>query len=508
MSGWSAPRWFWHALWVTLLAKLALAQALPITGDEAYFILWGRHPDLGYYDHPPLVGWLLSLLLVAGDAQVWLRLPAVLLNSAIALLLMLVLRPVAGTERAALGGLLYLLAPVNLINVLVTTDTPLIFCALLSILALQRAVAGGSRWWFVLSGALLGLAFLAKYFAVLLGLAYAAYLLGVRRDGRAVQGLGLILLGVLPSAALNLWWNHQHCWDNVLFNLYTRHTAGSFDWQNPALYAVSLVYLATPPLLYHAWRARGAFTQALRQRALPAWMTVIAGGLFALLSLKARVGLHWLLAFYPFLFLALTPLLDGRALRGSVRFMAVFGVLHLAAITVVLALPYDVWRKHPVAHHDLVFGSHTAEFLAQIEPRLEGYALATESYVYSSMLEYRSGRRVHVFGTASKHGRQDDLLTDFRSLEGRNIAVLVYAEKSVAEHGAYFERYEVYPVTVRGVTDYLLLGQGFRYAKYREEVLRHLAERYYRLPWFLPAGTCYFYQRYFPDEDIPRLPRP
>jgi hypothetical protein len=26
---------------------------------EAFFYQWGVYPDWGYYDHPPMVGWLL-----------------------------------------------------------------------------------------------------------------------------------------------------------------------------------------------------------------------------------------------------------------------------------------------------------------------------------------------------------------------------------------------------------------------------------------------------------------
>jgi len=36
-----------------------LSAAVPFTGDEAYFTYWGVYADLGYYDHPPMIGWLL-----------------------------------------------------------------------------------------------------------------------------------------------------------------------------------------------------------------------------------------------------------------------------------------------------------------------------------------------------------------------------------------------------------------------------------------------------------------
>ena len=33
----------------------------PITADEAYYFSWGKQISFGYYDHPPLIGWITSL---------------------------------------------------------------------------------------------------------------------------------------------------------------------------------------------------------------------------------------------------------------------------------------------------------------------------------------------------------------------------------------------------------------------------------------------------------------
>ena len=71
-------------LWVlglTFLVKLAVAWYLPLIGDEAYFIIWGKHPDFGFYDHTPMVGWFLTAMLSVSDAAIWLRLPQILITS-------------------------------------------------------------------------------------------------------------------------------------------------------------------------------------------------------------------------------------------------------------------------------------------------------------------------------------------------------------------------------------------------------------------------------------------
>jgi len=81
------PRqWFAFALAATLAFRFWLAAVLPVTGDEAYFIQWGRYPDIGFYDHPPMVGWILAPLVHLSEAAWVLRLPVLLLPVLVALL--------------------------------------------------------------------------------------------------------------------------------------------------------------------------------------------------------------------------------------------------------------------------------------------------------------------------------------------------------------------------------------------------------------------------------------
>ncbi|MCW8888063.1 MAG: hypothetical protein OQK25_03255, partial [Gammaproteobacteria bacterium] len=69
----------------TMVIKLVLVMLIPVTGDEAYFYSWGLNPALTFYDHPPLTGWLLTLvdglLGWTGSPILVLRLPAVLITT-------------------------------------------------------------------------------------------------------------------------------------------------------------------------------------------------------------------------------------------------------------------------------------------------------------------------------------------------------------------------------------------------------------------------------------------
>ena len=482
------PRqWFWSALAATLVFRFWLGAALPLTGDEAYFVLWGRYPALGYYDHPPMVGWVLAPLLAVSQAEWVVRLPAILLPAALALLVRHALA--AGFARDAdtadLAGLAVLLVPMHVWNVLVTTDTPLAFFALASLLAFARQR-------FLLAGALLGLAFLAKYFAVLLGLGYLAWALAARRPG----AFGLALLGAAPAGLLNLYWNWQTCWCNVMFNAINRHEGAGPGWATPALYAASLAYLAAP-LLWFAWKGRAQLRAGLARPevgvTLAAWLVPLA--VFALLSPVTRIGLHWLLAFVPAIVLSLALALERRALLLTVRWFAALALVHAAAFVALAAAPLETWKDTRL-YRELVLLADPQSVLEPLGPLLARYRLSAESYSVAALLSYHTRRRVPVFGAGSLHARQDDILTDWRRYQGRDLLVLRRAPPDLEHYRPYFREVEARAVHARGTLHYAVLGRGFDYAAYRERVLAAVRGRWYRIPPWLPVGGCYFLERY------------
>jgi 4-amino-4-deoxy-L-arabinose transferase-like glycosyltransferase len=130
---------FYLALVLTLAFKFWLARTLPMTGDEAYFVYWGVYPDYGFYDHPPMVGWILALLLQLSRAEWVLRLPVIVLPALVALgMLRYLLR--VDEDKAFAAALAFLLLPVNVWNVLITTDTPLVLFSFLSALCFAAAL--------------------------------------------------------------------------------------------------------------------------------------------------------------------------------------------------------------------------------------------------------------------------------------------------------------------------------------------------------------------------------
>lgn len=488
---------FFALLAATLLFRFWLAAAMPITGDEAYFIWWGRLPDWGFYDHPPMVGWWLAALLAVSDAEWWLRLPAVVLPGALALGTARALRR-QGEASAWGAAILVLLAPVFVWNVFITTDIPLIYFSVFSALVFLRAARDDDPGVYALAGALLAGAVLSKYFAALLGFAYLLHAL-IRPSRRKWIGLLCCYAGVLPALALMAWWNAGHCWANYMFNFVNRHGDAGWSARTPVLYAVTLLYLLTPPVLWllakrRAVVAGGWIVAQGRALLLVAFVPLL---LFAGLSLVKLIGLHWVLSFLPFVFMLLVQVIDPATLRRLVNFFIGLAALHILVILAIAQLPLEAWQRTRL-YDGIVLTFESRKVLDQLRPYEQDYVFASDGYSNAVTLGYNARRYFMVFGEASSHARHDDILTDFRALAGKNILVLRMSPPEPGRYEAYFREVDTQRFTLRGADFYMVMGRAFDYPAYRERVLATVRDKYYAIPAWLPQNACFFCGRYFP----------
>lgn len=490
-----ARRVFLITLAITTAIKLWLAAALPLTGDEAYFYQWGRHLDWGgYYDHPPMAGWWLWALQQVSSDPLFLRLPAILLWIAVAFGMMDLLprlQPHADERRWLLGSL-FLALPFTWSLNLITTDTPLILFLFFSGYAFIRGELTERPGWYAASGVLLGLALFSKYFAGLLAIAYAVYLLP-RRGGW--WKLLLVAFCALPFMLVNLAWNATHCWNNILFNLMNRNEGSQLSLGNVGVYIGMLVYLVTPWTGWQLLRSGG-----WRRHWKLAMLFVVPFVLFLLLSFYKTIGLHWVLAFLPFVFLFAALRMDDAALLRHRRWVLWLGVPHLVALALLLHLPSDSFRSMKV-HTDLVMHREGTALYGELAKELpDDGVLMTMSYSQSSLLAYHGQRYVPVFGPGSFHARFDDNITDFSKLDGKPIRIFSTRRIDPASIDAYFDRVDVRELVLDGARFWVADGQGFRFPNYFERVIKPAANRFYRIPDVLPVYGCRFLEMYGLDR--------
>ena len=68
------------AILALVALRLVAAAFTPITFDEAYYWMWSKSLAGGYYDHPPMVAYVIRAgTMIAGDTELGVRLVSILL---------------------------------------------------------------------------------------------------------------------------------------------------------------------------------------------------------------------------------------------------------------------------------------------------------------------------------------------------------------------------------------------------------------------------------------------
>ncbi len=491
---------FRHTIFAIVLIKLIIAYFLPITSDEAYFFLWGQFPDIHYYDHPPMTGWVVGLFSLLGQHIFFSRLFTIISGLVIALGIHHLVRDgFNAPEKAKLVCLVFLVAPLHMLFVLITTDTALVLFVFLSGLTLFYALGRQDDRLMMLSGVFWGLAILSKYFAGLLLIAVFCCLV-VRKDRSIIKHMLLWFGGALPFLLFHLYGNYQNCWTNILFNMVNRNKNVSWEISGLISFALFQIYLATPWALYFLIKNAKTIAAAMRNQSHPfLYLFAVPIALLGFVALH-HTGLHWALAFHPFLILLLVHLSRPQIHRIVILSM-VFSLVHVVPILTVLALPVETFQSHKY-YHDLVLCKYGDELIEKIRAQYGlDYTMATNGYYTSGAMTYHSKTHVIVFMDHNKHGRHDDKLTDFRTLDGKNILVLATLPIK-QDYSRFFDEVVQERVWLRNNGFYVVLGKGFRYTIYRELFLKRIQKDFYTAPGFLPKGDCYFRNMYFDDGEF------
>jgi 4-amino-4-deoxy-L-arabinose transferase-like glycosyltransferase len=265
------------AVLALVACRVLVLPALGLFNDEAYYWEWSRRLAAGYYDHPPLVAWILAASTrLLGDTRFAVHLPAVVLSlvtSALLFRLALDLFPgrtaLAWTAVAALNS-----APLfGLGAVFTTPDAPLLPLWTATLLLAWRAVNGRPSLWYA-AGVTAGLALLAKYGALLLPPTIGLFLLHPRhRRWLARPEPWLAIAIMLAVFAPVLLWNEGHGWASFRFQLLDRF-AGPF----------------------RPWRTLPRFFAAQQALTTPLWLVCIAGLVRSARLARRGSDAHWLLA--------------------------------------------------------------------------------------------------------------------------------------------------------------------------------------------------------------------
>lgn len=477
------------------LARAVLAPLFDLMPQSAYYFTYAEHPALSYYDHPPMLGWLLLAgALLLGKSTIAVRATVFVTTLATQLSFYLLARRLLAPEAASRGLVLLTTGGVALLlSLIAVPDVPLLLFWSLALLALDRALGGLGEtsteprgpvpvrggWWLA-AGAAMGLAFLSKYTALFLQGGLGLFLLASRDDRRWLRtpwpwlSLALAQVVSLPVYV----WNAQHDFASFRYQFLGRAATSRFDPGDLVGFLASQAMVLLPV-------AFGAFVWASGRRAAP----LLRGRLperrdlfllsFSLPLFATCVGLStltWVKSNWPMpAYLTGLLLAAGVAGRRAVRWQAATGGLLLALVAIqVVAYPV------PIKSDDTWYGWR--DLARQVEARAErhpdSFLFAIDNYKTTAELRFYSGLTVYGMNVIGWDALQYEYIgEDPEELVGRD-ALMIASEPKLtpsAETARYLERARHYfssieelaPIRIRHRGEVVRLFRVFLCRDYR-----------------------------------------
>lgn len=305
-------------LLLTTAFRLIYINFIELVPDEAYYWDLSRRLQLSYYDHPPMLMYLISLFTsVLGVTEFVVRLPSVIIGSVMTILVYLLGKELFDERVGFYSALLTNITLIYSIGgILATVDTPFaLFWLLASYFGVKAIKTGDGKWWY-LKDIALGFGMLSKYIMVLFVPAFLIFLL-LSKDNRywlrrKEPYIGSIIALVIFSPVVI--WNAQNGWASFKFQL----THG-LEVKRAAGFPSFLEYIGSQagilsPFLFIAcvWAMIMSFIEWLRKKDWRYLFLTCTSSFVVLFfgysSLRAKVEGNWAMSAYFTAMIALVSL--------------------------------------------------------------------------------------------------------------------------------------------------------------------------------------------------------
>lgn len=292
------PVIYFLLLWTAL--NVLQACTLEIHADEAYYWMYSRFLDWGYYDHPPMVALFIKAGYSLMHSEFGVRLFTVLSSTISLYLIWLMLKKYNINARAfilVMAGIFVF----HIYGFTTTPDSPLLLFTALFFYVYQRYIEKDS-WTLalILSVIIAGLLY-SKYHGVLLVVFTLLSNIKLLKRG-SFWGIVLLAVGLYVPHIL---WQVNHDYPSLKYHLSER-SAETYNFSYSYLYPIGQLAMAGPLIGWFLFYK--GFTVRIKDAFMRALMVNSVGILlfFFFTSFKGEVQLHWtLIAYVPLSMLVL-----------------------------------------------------------------------------------------------------------------------------------------------------------------------------------------------------------
>ncbi len=246
------------------LYRLMIMGQTGLGDSESYYWTWSRHMALSYYDHPPLVAWLIRLsTAIGGDTPFWTRLPSAIIFVGVCWLIYKTAYEIFESRETGFWALLlFNVTPLFAFGALqMVPDIPAAFFWMVFVNLAAKAVREDKPLLWYPAGLAIGVGLLGKYMLAPL-VPSTLLMLGFHPALRHhLKKPHIYLGGVLGLAAFApvIAWNVINGFPSFKFHLVDRNVEAHFGWNHcgqflggQGLYMSPLIWLG---LCYAAYRA-------------------------------------------------------------------------------------------------------------------------------------------------------------------------------------------------------------------------------------------------------------
>lgn len=277
-------------LLLLFIINLIQAYFTPITDDEAYYWMYSKNLDWGFFDHPPMVGIIIKIGSFLFDGILGVRVITTLLMSfTLFLIWRLIPKYYKENNNAPLLYFLLIMSiPVfNMYGFITTPDVPLLFFSSLYLLVFQKFAQEQNILNAILVGVIAALLMYSKYHGGLV------ILFTLVANIHVLKKIYFYLSGFIGIALFlpHILWQIDH--EFVTFNYHlVQRSDNQLQFKNILEYFLNVLIVLNPALLIfliYKWFKK----ELLEIDKTNKWLFVGVICVFTITSLKGHVEPHW-----------------------------------------------------------------------------------------------------------------------------------------------------------------------------------------------------------------------
>lgn len=332
----------WFLLGWTLF-NLIQSCTLELQGDEAYYWMYSKYLDWGYFDHPPMVAVFIRLGNLITHSEIGVRLLTLLSSTFSIWLLWLALKKYA-VDAVSFVLVVSGIFIFHIYGFTTTPDAPLFLFTALFYYFYQKYLEEDKLSLAFILAVVVACMFYSKYNAVLVvGFTVLSNLrLLARRSFWLIVGMAVLLF--VPHIA----WQARHGYPSVNYHLFER-SGSKYDFLNSLSYFPGQLLMAGPLIGWFLFYK--AFSVKVKDAFIRGLLVNCAGTFvfFFISSIKDEVQPHWtFVLFAPLVMLVLIAFKQGKGRPGWLLPLAMVntGIIVIVRIIVILGLGFAQTYGH------------------------------------------------------------------------------------------------------------------------------------------------------------------